>query len=217
MIGSSGTDGPIVAIAGDGVAAPCGLSAEECRTCAALPRHVRADWRASRHAAKEAAGTVLGVPERVLRAEPPVHGSGARLRLLGPRDSSRPAPVSLSISHRDGRGAAVADAPGVGLGIDLERADAVPAAAVRFFTTAAERDAAAHLTAAQLWALKEAAWKAVGCGEDTPFTAMRLRFDGQSRLRAVELLGRSFAAQAEITTPWDGYVLAVVWLEGDRR
>lgn len=216
MPGTSGTSGPIVALARDGGDTACGMSAAECRTCSSLPPHLRADWRASRQAAKQAAAAALGLPESVLEAGPPVAGAGARLRLLGSDGDVVPAPVALSISHRDGRGAAVVDAPGRGVGIDLERDDAVPEGSERFFVTAAEREEAGSLTPSALWALKEAAWKAVGCGDDTPFTAVRLRFDGDGRLGAIEVADRSFPALGGVFAPWPGYVVAVVRLEEEQ-
>ena len=216
MRGTPETTGPIVALARDGGEAAWGLSAAECRTCSSLPPHLRADWRASRRAAKQAAAEALRLPEIVLEAGPPVPGAGARLRLLGPDGDLVPAPVSLSVSHRDGRGAAVVDAPERGVGIDLEREDAVPEGSERFFVTAAEREEAGPLTPAALWALKEAAWKAVGCGDDTPFTAVRLRFDGNGRLEAIEVADRSFSARGGVSAPWPGYVVAVVRLQEER-
>lgn len=205
---------PIVALATDAGSAPCGLSASECRTCSALPPYLRGDWRASRRAAKQATAAVLGLPRSSLEAQPPVPGAGARLRVLRPDGTTAPAPVTLSVSHRDGRAAAIADAPGRRVGIDVEREDAVPDGGVRFFTTRMERREAASLPPAALWSLKEAAWKAIGCGADTPLTAMRLRFDDEGRLRAIELRDRSFAARGNVSSPWPGYVLAAVRIEG---
>lgn len=192
--------------------APCGLSAAECRTCAALPEHRRADWRASRMAAKSAAAAALGMPEDALEATPPAPGERPRLALVS-ATGPVPAPLSLSVSHRDGRGAAVADLPGRKVGIDLERADAAADGTERYFLSPAERRDAGSLGPAALWSLKEAAWKALGCGPSTPFTALRLHFDGDSTLEAVELSGRRMPARAEVSTPWPGYVLSVVWVE----
>lgn len=215
MTGTAENTRAIVALATDEGSAACGLSASECRTCSALPEHLRADWRASRRAAKQATAAALGLPQSSLEAEPPVPGMRARLRVLSSGGSMVPAPVTLSVSHRDGRAAAIADAPGRRVGVDVERADAVPDAGVRFFTTQTERREGASLTPADLWALKEAAWKAIGCGADTPFTAVRLRFDDQGRLRAIEVHDRSFAARGDVSSPWPGYVLAVVRMEGE--
>lgn len=196
--------------------APCGLSAEECRTCSALPGHRRADWRASRQAAKSAAAAALGLPESRVTAAERAEGTGPRLMVLDGSGNPVPAPVSLSVSHRDGRGAAVAEDEGRRVGIDLERDADLPTDSARYFATPAEVAEAGSLPLTTLWSLKEAAWKALGCGDHTPFAALRLRFDAERRVRAVELDDRSIPATAEVSNPWPGYVLTVLTVGEDQ-
>jgi 4'-phosphopantetheinyl transferase EntD len=178
---------PVVAVAAPEPGSPCGLSWQECRACSMLPETRRADWRASRLAASAARAAASAIP--------------------GCRPSS-------SLSHRDGRGAAAVDPAGRPLGIDIERADAVAPGTERYFLSGGERHALEALGASALWSLKEAAWKALLCDDYTPFHALRLVFDAEFRLVALELNGRTVPARAELSNPWPGYVLAVVVLEG---
>jgi 4'-phosphopantetheinyl transferase len=125
----------------------------------AFPRR-RADWRLGRWTAKAAVGAWLSVaPERV---EILAAADGAPEAWL----DGRRAPVSVSLSHRDGRAlAAVVDAPAI-VGCDLERIEPRSPAFVREFLSDAERqllgdcddDERARL-ANLLWSAKEAAAK----------------------------------------------------------
>ena len=134
---------------------------------------------------------------------------GAARALVAAGDT--PAPGAVSLSHRDGRAAALAAPAGWRVGVDLERRDAVDAAHARYFLDRAERDAAARLGLASLWALKEAAWKALSLDAATPFAALRLRFDG-ARAVGVAVRGGAQAVTARLVAPWPGWVLAMVWL-----
>lgn len=170
----------------DGPRAAASLTAAERRVCSALPGAARRrDWRAGRIAAKRAAA------------------------LLG----AAAAPVTVSLAHVAGRAAAVA-APGrVRLGVDLERAGAVHPDHARYFLTAVERRLARRLTLTTLWALKEAAWKALALNPATPFTALQLHADrGGGRVVTVSLRRKRWPARVWLARPWRGFVLAVVWL-----
>jgi 4'-phosphopantetheinyl transferase len=125
-----------------------------------LPRR-RGDWRLGRWTAKRAVAAWLDVgPERV---EVLAAADGAPEAWV---DGAR-APVSLSLSHRAGRGlAAVTDLPAV-IGCDLELVEHRSDAFVREWLTAAEQTALAPLdggsrdvVANLRWAAKEAAAKA---------------------------------------------------------
>lgn len=121
--------------------------------------------------------------------------------------------LALSLTHRDGRGAAiVADAP-ARIGIDLEREDAVTPEHARYFLTAAERRALRTSSVATLWALKEAAWKALSLGDDVSFLGLELDVDADGRVRAVSVHGTRLLASAHVERPWPGYVLATVEVE----
>jgi phosphopantetheinyl transferase (holo-ACP synthase) len=177
----------------------------------------RRDWRASRLAAKRAAARVLGVSDLQCIE---VAARSAAAPAIGVRDTvGAPFPtslgLSLSLSHCEGRGAAAASARGVRLGVDLERAGAVRPSQARYFLTPAERRSTGTRDLAEPWALKEACWKALGCGSCLPFTALELHFDAEGGVRAVTLRGETLEARAAVSYPWPGFVLAVLWIPGD--
>src|SRR5438093_209224 len=93
-----------------------------------------AERRASRIAARRAIRRIAGddarieVRRRIARA-PIAHIARAHFT----------ADVSLSLTHRDGRAAAVAGPAGALVGIDIERLDSIPEAHERFFLTSRER------------------------------------------------------------------------------
>jgi 4'-phosphopantetheinyl transferase EntD len=124
--------------------------------------------------------------------------------------------VLLSRTHSHGRGAAVAlrDGQGVSAGIDLEREGGVRERFARYFLTDAERKRAGARELAELWALKEAAWKALRLDDTVHFTALELVFDDGGEVVGLMLHGRERPARATISRPWPGFVLAVV-LVGD--
>jgi phosphopantetheinyl transferase (holo-ACP synthase) len=107
----------------------------------------------------------------------------------------------------------VAAPAGARVGVDLERRDAVNPAHAGYFLTPRER-VGRTLTLAELWALKEAAWKALALDGAVAFHELELHVDGAGRLRALTLRGRRMAASATLGTPWPGYVLATVVVEG---
>lgn len=200
-----------VAVASDRPAADRLLTPTERLTCAAIPdSRRRSDWRAGRIAAKRAAARLAGAraPERFELIPGP--GRAPTVVVRGDDGATLPASLTLSLAHRDGRAAAVAARPGVRIGVDVERLGAIPVAHERYFLTPAERLGASTRDAAELWTLKEAAWKALGCDPSMPFSAIELRFDGRGALRALQLQGATLPARANIRHPWRGYVVAVV-------
>jgi phosphopantetheinyl transferase (holo-ACP synthase) len=81
-----------------------------------------------------------------------------------------------------------------------------------YFLTPRER-VGRTLTLAELWALKEAAWKALALDGAVAFHELELHVDSGGRLCALTLQGRRMAASATLSAPWPGYVLATVVVE----
>jgi 4'-phosphopantetheinyl transferase EntD len=84
-------------------------------------------------------------------------------------------PIALSLTHCDGRGAAFAAVAPARIGIDLEREDAAGAKHARYFLTSREAAALRCHSVVALWALKEAAWKALALQSDVAFHAVELQ------------------------------------------
>jgi 4'-phosphopantetheinyl transferase EntD len=160
-----------------------------------------ADHRASRLAARRAIRALVGGPVAISVERRP---GGPPLARAG--DAS----VTLSLAHRDGLAVAIAAPAGSRVGIDLERLDDVPPEHVRYFLTARERRLADLLPGAVLWAMKEAAWKALALTDDVPLTALELNVDGRAMLRGVWLRGEARRAAAALMSPWPAYVGAAV-------
>lgn len=200
-----------VAVASDRPAADRLLTPTERLAFAAIPdSRRRSDWRAGRIAAKWAASRLsgAGAPERFELV--PVPGRAPNVLVRSDDGAALPASVTVSLAHRDGRAAAVAARPGSRVGVDVERVGAIPVAHERYFLTPAERAGAGTRDASEMWALKEAAWKALGCDESMPFSAIQLCFGRRGALRAITLQGVTVAARASVRRPWRGYVVAVV-------
>ena len=198
----------VVATACDAAAARQFLTPSERREHAGLPSAARRrDYRVGRLAAKRAVAAVTGAASlhhvRITRAPDgaPSVASAARAR------------VRVTIAHCDGRAAAAAAGPGLRVGADLERTGAVAPHEARYFATPREIAGAHGAELSELWALKEAAWKLLGGGRATPFTAIELDLD--PNLRGIRTAGRYVAAEAVITHPWPGYVMAVVTCRED--
>lgn len=138
----------------------------------------------------------------------------ARVAARAAQGAHRGAVARVSLTHRDGRGAAAVAPAGVRVGVDLERTGTVPLERERFFATVAERSAPRRpRDGAVLWSLKEAAWKAFGCERSLPFGALELELDRLGRVAAVRVEGRRHVASARVRRPWQGWVLALVWAE----
>jgi phosphopantetheinyl transferase (holo-ACP synthase) len=179
---------------------------------ASAPR--RRDWLTSRLAGKRAVASVLGVHDLrrlELRSRP---GDAPSAHLRDESGVFRDLSVTVSLAHCDGHGVAAAIGGPRRAGVDVERLDVVHPAHERYFLTAAERASRAGHGTTALWALKEAAWKALRCRDGVVFSALELRFRGDV-LRAVALHGTEHRAAAAISYPWPGFVLAVVFLDGE--
>jgi phosphopantetheinyl transferase len=163
------------------------------------------DRRAALAAARRAAAAFDEQASRTLLLE---HRSGAAAK---PRlaDAGEPT-FTLAISHSRGRAVAAAAPRGAHIGVDLERDGGVAAEHVRFFAGPAEQRAG--LPPTTLWALKEAAWKAIGLDEATPFRSLRLELHAGGRLTAVRLDGIRIRATARIWAPWPGWTATLVEL-----
>jgi phosphopantetheinyl transferase len=176
---------------------------------ASLPAWRRADWLAGREALRAAAAEALGVARNAVAVG---HDDEGRPR-AETLDASTSGRCHVSVAHRDGLGAAVANRRRR-VGVDLEQLIPIPAEAARYFLTERERKLDVP-DRATLWALKEAAWKALECSDSIPFTALELQVEEGGVLRGVSLDGQRYAAGSAVSSPWPGYVLAVVWLEGE--
>jgi 4'-phosphopantetheinyl transferase len=130
----------------------------------------RADWRLGRWTAKHAVSIYLKLPADTLslaRIEIRPEPGGAPEVILG----DEPAPVRISISHRDGRAACAIAGPGTALGCDLEIVEPrSPAFAADYFTDV-EREFMAQAPPADrmrllalLWSGKESVLKALRVG-----------------------------------------------------
>jgi 4'-phosphopantetheinyl transferase EntD len=163
---------------------------------------VDADHRASRLAARRAVRALVGPHASIVVERRPGKPPLAR---LGDRQA-----VVLSLAHRDGLAVAVAAHAGCRIGIDLERLDAVAPEHARYFLTPRERRTARVLSHAVLWAIKEAAWKALALGDDVPLAALELDVDDRGTLHGLWLRGQRRAASATLMSPWPGYLMAAV-------
>ena len=185
----------------------------------------RDDWLASRIAAQRAATSLMarssprvGEIEIVRAGEDGRSGTPVVARRVAGRTASRllsiPLSLSISLSHVDGRAIAAATAHPARIGVDLERADRIAPTHAEYFLSRRERALGGALTLTQLWALKEAAWKALGCDDGTAFAELELIFDAGSGLRAIRLGRMVLPALAELRRPWPRWVAAIVALNG---
>ena len=179
------------------------LSAREREAAAGLRAKRLQDWRLGRWTAKAAVAAWLDV-------------DAGRIEILAAPDGApeawvdgRPAPLSISLSHRAGRALAVVAGAPAAIGCDLELVAPRSDAFVREWLTADEqrrlpgggraRDVAANL----LWTAKEAAAKVRREG---------LRLD--LRRAAVEL-GRTGSGWRPLAVAWpEGGTTAGWWREG---
>ena len=185
----------------------------------------RRDWLASRLAAKRAASALLARSGRRPKRIEIVRG-GAEGRagqgviaehvadLTPTRVLRVPLSLSISLAHADGHAIAAAAEHPARIGVDLEREGQISAAHAHYFLSARERRMRGPRTLTELWALKESAWKALGCGDSTPFAGLELVTDSGGSLRAIRLGTMVHPAIAELRHPWPGWVAAVVVLQG---
>lgn len=198
----------------------------------ATPRDARAwseptrpDWLASRLAAGRAAAALLAQSGRVAKeieivrvGEEGRAGQGVVAQHVATVSPTRvlrvPLSLSISLSHADGHAIAAAAPHPARIGVDLERDGQIAPEHAHYFLSARERREQGTRTLSELWALKESAWKALGCDDATPFSALELVIDGGGCLRAVRLGAMVFPALAEIRHPWPGWVAAILLLQG---
>jgi len=206
---------PTTGTATDGAAARLALTGQEASSCARLPSSDRQrDFRAGRLAAKRA---VMGFVGRGLSRRMEVRSrvdGFPSLSLLDPSGRWRTTAVELSISHRDGHAVAAIAPAGVRVGVDLEPAEAVPLGLARHFLTPREQDLASGGDPTVLWSLKEAAWKALALGRSLPLKALELCCEDAGGLRGVRVRGVFVPVHSQMSTPWPGYHMAMVWTTG---
>jgi phosphopantetheinyl transferase (holo-ACP synthase) len=195
------------------------------RTSVIWNEPARHDWLASRLAAKRAASGLLKGSEIrehdidiVRDARDSRWGTRVVARHVGgrtrTRQLTRPLSLSISLSHANGRAIAAATHHPARIGVDLEREGRVAGDHADYFLAPRERRQQHALSLTGLWALKESAWKALGCGDSTPFAELELLFDAAGCVRAVRLGTLVTPAIAEVRRPWPGWVAAVVVLNG---
>jgi 4'-phosphopantetheinyl transferase len=123
----------------------------------------RADWRLGRWTAKVAVSRSLAVPDLASIEIRPARNGSPRVFV-----ADQAAPISISISHRNGTAMCAVSAPGTLLGCDLEAVEPRSEAFVADYFTESERAvisaAADSATAAVHWSAKESALKALGIG-----------------------------------------------------
>ena len=217
--GSAGSSGPV----------PGRLqvpeSTEPIRAPAAWSEPARRDWLASRLAAKRAAtGLLKGstIAERdidIVRAGGDGR-SGTRVvarHVAGRTRTNRlslPLSLSISLAHANGHAIAAATHHPARIGVDLERDGRIEPAHADYFLAPRERKQLPLLSPTALWALKESAWKALGCGDATPFGELELLFGSGGSVVAVRLGTMVIPASAELRRPWTGWIAAVLVLNG---
>ena len=185
----------------------------------------RREWLASRLAAQRAAAAFIARSPRRGGAIEIVHGGhegrgGTQViaRQVAGHTATHtitlPLDLSISVSHADGRALAAATSRPARIGVDLERAGRVAPAHADYFLSRHERERGGALALTELWALKEAAWKALGCDDATPFGELELVFDAGGGVRAVRLGAMLVPVVTELRHPWHGWVGAIVALTG---
>src|SRR5687767_276953 len=88
--------------------------------------------------------------------------AAASLSTAGPR--------SVSLAHHGGRAIAAAALHPTRIGVDLERDGEILFAHARYFLNTREQKELGRLSLTELWALKEAAWKALGLDDTVALT-----------------------------------------------
>ena len=185
----------------------------------------RHDWLASRLAAKRAATSLLkrsatqtGEIEIVRGSRDGRSGTQVTARQVAALTATRrftiPLSLSISLAHADGHAIAAATAHPARIGVDLEREDRISEEHAAYFLSPRERGQRGAVTLTELWALKESAWKALGCDDTTAFAELELIFDGGGCVRAVRLGAMVLPALAELRRPWPGWVGAIVAFNG---
>lgn len=176
---------------------PSALTRRERREYDGLPHTARQrDWLAGRCAAKRAVGARWNVSaDRIELASAPSAAPRAGIRH---RDGCwLPLPDRLTIAHRDGVALAAVFPATASVGVDIERAGVLSRGELRYFLSESERSHDLDTTLA--WALKEAAWKALGLPPSTPLSLLQLVFRPHTReLTAVRHGAREHRAIAAL-------------------
>lgn len=170
---------------------------------------LRRDRIAGRRAARKAVARHCSVSSDDVRV---VSRPGAGpLALVQNDDASwRELPISISVSHHDGCGlAAVADSP-ARVGVDLARLGEIQPEHQRYFLAPSEWSVAERIGATAVWALKEAAWKALSISPDTPFSSLEVVLDSDDKLCGLRLDGRWISATGRTWRFSRGFIAAVV-------
>jgi 4'-phosphopantetheinyl transferase EntD len=169
---------------------------------------IDAERQASRIAADRAIRGIIGAAGTI-----EVQRRAGRAPVAHVRDDiGRRQRVSLSLTHRDGRAAAVAAPSASRIGIDLENVEAIDPARERFFLTDRERRVLSHASASELWSMKEAVWKALELSSTVGFHELELDIDANGDVGSARCRGSRFHVHMQLTSPWPGYVLAVAQL-----
>ena len=200
-------------------------SSDWIRTSVIWNEPARHDWLASRLAAKRAASGLLKgseIREHDIDIVRDGRDSWGGNRVLArhvagrtrTRQLTRPLSLSISLAHANGHAIAAAAHHPARIGVDLEREGRIAPAHGDYFLNPRERKQEPALSLTALWALKESAWKALGCGDATPFGELELLFDAAGSVAAVRLGTMVIPAVAELRRPWAGWVAAVLVLNG---
>jgi 4'-phosphopantetheinyl transferase len=169
----------------------------------------RGDWRLGRWTAKRAVSLYLNLPadpRSLARMEIRPAPSGAPEVFL----ANAPAPVTISISHREGRAACAIAGPTVGLGCDLEIVEPRSDAFAADYFTAEERELLTQASSADRLRLLALLWS----GKESVLKALRVGLRLDTRSVAVD----PFVAQVSGGSDWrplrthhDGQVLSGWW------
>ena len=172
----------------------------------------RSDRLAGRIAAKRAIAAHCAIsPDEVLL----VGQSGAApVGLVRNDDASwKTLSLSISISHHDGVGlAAVVDRP-ARVGVDLARVGEIDPDHYRYFLAPSELSLVEAMGATAVWALKEAAWKALALSAETPFASLELAVDEFNELSGLRVDGWWIPASARTWSFARDLVAAAVYVE----
>ena len=185
----------------------------------------RRDWLASRLAARRAASRLVSQirprtrESLLIETAATSHGTATvRARRVAGRTATRvlsfPLDLSISISHSEGHALAAAAPHPARVGVDLEREGQVDPAHANYFLTPFEQRQHESRSLTELWALKESAWKALGCDETTPFRDLELIGDMAGGMCAARLGNMVVPMSAEVSRPWPGWIAAVVVIKG---
>ena len=199
-------------------------SDQRIRPAGAWSEPERRDWLASRLAARRATAALVrrtgeppGEIEIVADRAPGAAPGGVVAQRVAARTATHrivmPLSLSLSIAHSNGHAIAAATSHPDRVGVDLEREGRITSSHAGYFLCARERKER-RLTLTEMWALKESAWKALGCSDGTAFADLELLFGSSGTLSAIRLDAMAIPVSAELRRPWPGWVAAVVALRG---